>query len=284
MNTERIAILVDSGTDVPQEYVDQYGIYVIPLSINYSYGSFKDRVDITPEYVYDNFEREVPKTSLPSGEDIEAVLDRIVADGYKKVVMVSISSGLSGTYHMFKIMAEEYKKLECIILDTKLIGIGAGMIAIYTAQLIQKGVPFQELEEVLISTTKKTHLYFCLSTLDYLKKGGRIGLVSATMGTLLGILPVISCNKEGVYYTVKKARGRKHVLSAALDILVNDAKKYRNYNLAVVHGGAEHEALEMVNKLKKLLPDFVNVFQGQISPALVVHTGPGLIGIGIQGI
>lgn len=284
MNTERIAILVDSGNDVPQEYVDQYGIYVIPLSINYSYGTFKDRVNITPQYVYDNFEREVPKTSLPSGEDIEAVLDQIVADGYEKVVMVAISSGLSGTYHMFKLMAEEYKQLECIVVDTKHIGIGAGMIAIYAAQLIQKGVPFRELEEMLIGITKKTHLYFCLSTLDYLKKGGRIGLVSATMGTILGILPVISCNKEGVYYTVKKARGRKNVLSAAFDILVNDAKKYKNYNIAVMHGGAEHEALELVNKLKRQLPDFVHVFQGQISPALVVHTGPGLIGIGVQGI
>lgn len=284
MNQEKIAILVDSCNDVPQEYVDQYGMYVIPLSINYSFGSFKDRVDINPQYVYDNFEKEIPKTSLPSGEDFEVVLQQIVADGYEKVVILAISSGLSGTYHMMKIMAEDFKQLECIVFDTKQIGIGAGMISIYAAQLIQRGITFQELEQALHGITKNTHLYFCLSTLEYLKKGGRIGLVSATMGTILGILPVIACNKEGVYHTVKKARGRKNVLNAAIDLVINDAKKYKNYNIAVVHGGAEHEALEIVNKLKKQLPDFVHIFQGQISPALVVHTGPGLIGIGIQGV
>lgn len=284
MTTEKIALLVDSCNDVPQEYIDKYGIYVVPLIINYSYGSFKDRVDITPQYVYDNFEKEIPKTSLPSGEDVIEVFDKIVKDGYKKLVIISISSALSGTYNVLKLIAERYKELSYKIIDTKLIGMGAGIVSIYAAQLIQNGVSFEDIEERILESLDKTHLYFCISTLEYLKKGGRIGLVSAAMGSILKILPIISCNDDGVYYTVKKVRGRKNLLNTAIDILVNDAKDYKNYNIAVVHGDAEKEASEIVEKLKSLLPDFVNIFQGQISPVLVVHTGPGLIGIVVQGI
>ena len=102
------------------------------------------------------------------------------------------------------------------------------------------------------------------------------------MGSLLGVLPVISCNDEGVYYTVKKARGRKNCLKAAMDQLVKDAAQWPSYCLAVVHGGAAEEAAEVLAQLKARLPHVRHIYTGQISPALVVHTGPGLIGICAQ--
>ena len=82
MNTEKIAILVDSGTDVPQEYIQRYHMYVAPLKIIFSDREYTDGVDVTPELLYERFEQEIPKTSLPTGEDIAALFDQIQADGY----------------------------------------------------------------------------------------------------------------------------------------------------------------------------------------------------------
>lgn len=278
----KIALLTDSCSDVPKSYVEKYGMFVVPLMIHYSYGHFRDGIDITAQEVYDRFEQEIPKTSLPSGEMIAQALQRICDQGFDQVVIVTISSGLSGTYNIMTVMAKEFPQLDCRIIDTKSIGTAAGLTAIRAGQLIEKGLPLDEIASVLLKAVENTRVYFCVSTLEYLKKGGRIGLVSATMGSLLGILPVISCNEEGVYYTVKKARGRKAVLDSAIALANDFLSKSEKYIIAVVHGGAKLEAALVGEKIKALLPNYTDYITGQISPALVVHTGPGLIGLCIQ--
>lgn len=282
MEREKIAILVDSCTDVPAEERARLGIYVAPMTIHYKEGSYTDGVDITPGEVYDRFPAEIPSTSLPSSYAVLGVLRQIQQDGYEKVLLISISSGLSGTNNVFHLAVQNVPELECRIFDTRRIGIGAGLLVLAAARLIESGVPFEDLVPRLEQCRGRGQMYFCLSTLDYLRKGGRIGLVSGAMGSLLGVLPVISCNDEGVYYTVKKARGRKNCLKAAMDQLVKDAAQWPSYCLAVVHGGAAEEAAEVLAQLKARLPHVRHIYTGQISPALVVHTGPGLIGICAQ--
>lgn len=278
----KIALLVDSCTDVPATYIKKFGMFVVPLMIHYTYGHFRDGIDITAQEVYDRFEQEIPKTSLPSGEIIAQTLQNICDMGYDQVVIVTISSGLSGTHNMLTVMAKEFPQLDCRIIDTKNIGIASGLTAIRAGRLIEEGLSLDEIESALLKAVANTRIYFCVSTLEYLKKGGRIGLVSATMGSLLGILPVISCNEEGVYYTAKKARGRKAVLDSAIALTYDFLSKSEKYIIAVVHGGAEQEAEQVGEKVKALLPNYTDYITGQISPALVVHTGPGLIGICIQ--
>lgn len=278
----KIALLTDSCSDVPKDYVEKYGMFVVPLTIHYSYGHFRDGVDITAQEVYDRFEQEVPKTSLPSGETIAQTLQSICDKGYDQVVIVTISSGLSGTHNMLAVMAKEFPQLDCRIIDTKNIGIASGLTAIRAGRLIEERLTLDEIETTLLKAVENTRIYFCVATLEYLKKGGRIGLVSATMGSLLGILPVISCNEEGVYYTAKKARGRKAVLDSAISLTYDFLSQSEKYIIAVVHGGAEQEAEQVGEKVKALLPNYTDYITGQISPALVVHTGPGLIGLCIQ--
>lgn len=278
----KIALLTDSCSDVPKSYIEKYGMFVVPMMIHYSYGHFRDGVDITPQEVYDRFDQEVPKTSFPSGETVAQTLQSICDQGYDQVVIVTISSGLSGTHNMFSVMVKDFPQLDCRIIDSKNIGIASGLTAIRAGQLIEEGLSLDEIESALLQAVKDTRIYFCVSTLEYLKKGGRIGLVSATMGTLLGILPVISCNEEGIYYTVKKARGRKAVLDSAISLTYDFLSQSKKYIIAVVHGGAEEEASQVGEKVKALLPNYTDYVLGQISPALVVHTGPGLIGLCIQ--
>lgn len=278
----KIAILTDSGTDVPKEYIDKYGIYVLPLGINYEAVSYKDRVDITPEQVIDRLEIEVPKTSLPNISETLATLRSIRDAGISEIIAITISSGLSGTFNMIRTMSHELDGLDVRLIDTKNIGIGAGMTVIRAAELTDTDLSLDEIEKKLLKSLPTTKVFFCVDTLKYLQKGGRIGLVTAAVGTLLGIRPVISCNDDGVYYTVKKARGAKQALQTAVEQVVEMTKGAKRFNLLVAHGGAESIARQLGETLCERLPNFEKFVFAPVSPALVVHTGPGLVGVGVQ--
>jgi DegV family protein with EDD domain len=282
MAAEKIAILVDSGSDVPKEYRDRYHMYVAPLTIIYKDREFHDGVDIQPEDVFERFSTEIPSTSLPSPATVAELFARIKADGYDKVIAIAISSGLSGTYEMLRSFGPTPEGLETCYVDTKNIGIGSGFAAIRAGELIEQGLPFADVCSEVGKVAQQTKLFFCVSTLEYLVKGGRIGLVAGMVGTLLDLKPVISCNEAGIYYTVAKARGRKKSLSLALQKAVEFAAGAVEYNLTVMHGAAKAEADALLASLKAQLPNYRIVIEGQITPALVVHTGPGLIGIGVQ--
>jgi len=282
MNSNKIAVLIDSCTDVPAALVKEYGMYLIPLKIIYNDREYFDGVDITPEEVYERFSIEIPKTSLPGGEIIQNVFNQIKADGYTKVIVVTISSGLSGTNNLITLISKQIEGLEIFILDTKDIAIGAGFHAIQAVDLINQGLSFEEITAKLVADLKKTRLYFVVSTLEYLQKGGRIGLISSMLGTALNLKPIISCNDEGIYYTVNKVRGRNQSLSKCLDLAVTFAEGHSSYNIAVSNGFAPEEAADIKTRILAQLPNCKLFVEGQISPALGVHTGPGTIGIAVQ--
>ena len=100
------------------------------------------------------------------------------------------------------------------------------------------------------------------------------------IGSVLQIKPIISCDKEGIYYTVEKVRGRKQSINKLIEIVQDKIKDKKNYYLAICHGYAQEEA----NKVREIMQPYIDkatiYMEGQISPALGVHTGPGLIGIG----
>jgi DegV family protein with EDD domain len=284
MNEQKTAILVDSGSDVPKPFRDRYGMYVVPLTIIYKDAEYHDGVDIQPEDVFARFATEIPSTSLPSPATIAAAFKQIKADGYEKVIVVTISSGLSGTFEAIRSFGPTPEGLEACYIDTKNIGIGSGFTAIRAGELIEKGLPFVEVCRGAEKAARNTTLFFCVSTLEYLVKGGRIGLVAGMVGTILDLKPVISCNADGIYYTVARARGRKKSLDIALEKAVEVAKGATEYNIAVVHGNVQEEAEALLAALKQRLPNFGYEIDGPLTPALVVHTGPGLIGIGVQRI
>ena len=275
-----IAILIDSGTDVPQEYVEKYGMYLLPLTITYEQGTYRDRVDIEPQQVIDRLKQEIPKTSLPGMGDTADLFQSMQDQGIRQVICITISSGLSGTNHMLQVVAADFPQMDIRVVDTKNIGIGAGITAIRAGELIQAGKNMDEVMAELNRLIPQTKVFFCVETLDYLQKGGRIGLVTAKVGTLLGIRPIISCNDEGIYYTVQKARGAKAAFDGVLSQVLKFAEGHRKLRLLVAHAGAEEKAEAMAAELRKHL-DAEMIF-APVSPALVVHTGPGLLGVGLQ--
>ena len=282
MNNEKIAIVVDSCVDVPPNLVEKYKMYVIPLRIIYKDREYIDGIDITAEEVYSRLETEIPSTSLPSASDIDDVFSKIKSDGYEKVLVFCLSSGLSGTYNAIRMQADEFKGLEIVVIDTKNIAIAAGLNAINAAQNIEHGMDWGTLVKSSSDNLSNSKVFFCVSTLEYLQKGGRIGLVSSLIGSSISLKPIISCNEDGIYYTVAKVIGRKRSIKRMIELALDFAKGSDKYNVSIVHGGAEDEANNIKEMIMPLLPN-CNIFtDGQVSPVLGVHTGPGTVGIAIQ--
>lgn len=279
MNPQKICIVVDSGCDVPQALREQYDIRVLPLKILYPEGEYQDQVTITAQQVYDRFPEEIPKTSLPDGSTIEAVLEQAKADGYEKVLVVCISSGLSGTYNMVRIVCQEQENLDTFVLDTKNISFGSGVFAVMAAQWVEEGATWELLKEMLPKRVPDSKVFFCVDTLEYLHKGGRLGLVAAILGSALHLKPIISCNSEGVYYIAGKAVGRKKSIARMLEMAAAKANAGKDAAVSMLNGDAAKEAELLKPKLLGAVHCDALLAEGQISPALVVHTGPGLLGI-----
>ena len=279
-NIEKIALVTDSSSDLQKEIIEKYNIQTIPLKIIYSDREYNDGVDISPEEVYERFDQEIPKTSMPSQTDIMKVFDRLREEGYKKILSIHLSCNLSGTVDVVKMISKQYDDLEIEVIDSKSVSIGVGMLVHEAARLISQSIPMAEIKDALNKAKDKINVFYCVGVLDYLRKGGRIGLVAATLGTIMDLKPIISVNKDGRYYTCAKVRGRKKSLEKLVEIAM-DLMKDKKVNVSVYHGAAKEEALK-IKEYFASLPNVQEIFFGQISPAMVVHTGPGLVGLAIH--
>ncbi len=278
---QKIAILTDSGSDVPAEIVKEMGIFVLPLQVNYKNRSYSDGVDIDAQTVYENLTKEVPTTSLPTGQIVADTLKKIEQSGYTHILAVVLSSGLSGTHNMIQLMAD-HSKLPMKVIDTKNIGIGSGLSVIKAAQWAKDGFLFNDLIDKVQQVILQTKVYFVLNTLEYLQKGGRIGKVSAFVGQTLDLKPVITCNDEGIYTTIAKVRGRKGSLTRIKEIACAYAQDGKRVNIAFAHGNALEEITRIKEDVLSRVQNVKDIYVGPVSPALGVHTGPGLIGIAVQ--
>lgn len=276
---EKIALLTDSACDIDTDTINKYNINILPFRIIYKEREFVDKIEITPAQIYDNMDKEIPKSSLPSLNDIEQAYKKLENENYTHVIAVVISSGLSGTYNSLKIVSESHKNLETYIYDSKSTSIGEGIILKECGKLINEGKSFQEIVDSIPEIKRKMHFFFVFGTLEYARKGGRIGKIPGTIGELLDIKPIVGFDEEyGVCFNYDKVRGRKHSLNRIVEIGMQFLSQ-KKCDVYIVHGNAEEEAQKVYKMLSKL-PNVENIYLiGQISAIVGVYSGPGTVGI-----
>ncbi|GAB6179192.1 DegV family protein [Desulfotomaculum defluvii] len=279
---EKVAIVTDSTCDLDKEAVDKYNIYVLPLKVIYSeQEEYIDRVNIEPQEIYDRMPGEIPSTSLPSPASIVNLFKKLEAEGFTHIISIHISSGLSGTYNAVRTIARDFKNIIIEVIDSKALSLGLGIPVIEAAKTYKKTLSFEAALNKAKDTINNTKIFFVVATLDYLKKGGRIGYVAGTIGEIMQIKPIISINEEGKYYTFDKIRGRKKSLQRLFEIANEDIKENKRNTIAVMHGGAPEETKDLLLRFKDL-KQITKYYTGQVGPVIGVHTGPGLIGVCIS--
>ena len=280
INGENVALVTDTSCDLDDALLAKYDIRTICLRLTTSQGEYRDRLEISQDELYKILETEVPKTSLPLPEDVSELYRSLKAEGCDRILHVSISSGLSGTYNMVRMIAEDFAPMPIHVVDSKTLSCGLGLLVLTAAEALQTGATVEEVIS-LIERTRATQLgTFVIRTLEFLRKGGRIGLVEGVVGSLLQIKPVIFVNDDGVYQTLVKGRGFSKALSAMTEEFFQryTGKKVR---LAIVHGNAYEEALKLRDAfVERLQP--ISSMVSPVSPCLAIHTGPGLLGAIVQ--
>ena len=285
MSPQKIALLTDSCADISPELARQHHIYVVPLRILCKDGEYQDGVDIRNTDIYERLRSgELPKTSLPSTEEIGKLVRQIVEDGHDGIIAVMMSSGLSGTYNLARLVAEECE--DHILMrayDSASASLGLGMTLLQLAEDIESGMSWEELTERRVPRLMSgSFAFFSVDTLEYLLKGGRIGKVTATAGALLQIKPVLSFAEDGQLKSVAKARGRNQVIDKLVELAVKACGDHKRYNLAVANGGAPEEMARVREKLTAALPDYDHIWEGEIDGTLSVYIGDGILGAAVQ--
>ena len=283
-NPEKIALLTDSTADLPAPMREGKPIYVVPLKIRGEDGEYSDGVDITAEGVYERLHRgELPRTSLPEGGVVSDTLDQIRADGYERVIAVMLSSGLSGTYNMVRLQAGQRDDLEIAVFDSRSGSLGIGIMVLQLWEEIVAGASWETLvRERAPHLVANTFPFFSVDTLEYLRRGGRIGRITALAGTMLSIKPIITFSDDGQLQSIAKVRGRRQVQDKTLELLRARFQSGRRYNLAVANGGAPEEMAEFAARLKAEFPNYEHFWEGVMDATLSVYIGDGVIGGGIQ--
>lgn len=277
MLEKKTAIITDSACDLPDDVLAEYDIHFVPLRLVYREGEIRDRVEISPAEVYAILEKEVPKSSLPLPEDITSLYDRLADEGYTDAVHITISSGLSGTYNLVRMIASEYTRMSVRVVDSKSLSMEEGLITLNCARKLQETGDPDAAAAFAEGLRTESMGMFVIRTLEYLRKGGRIGLVEGVVGTMLQLKPVIFVNADGVYETLAKARGYVRALEEMIREITTRFQKVR-VQVAVVHGAAPEEGRRLLERLKGML-NIEESFLVPVSPVLGVHTGPGLLGV-----
>ena len=280
---EKIALITDSASDISVELLEKNKIKLLPFKVIYSDREYEDRIDITPQMMYERLKTEIPTTSLPSIEKMTNIFKEAIDEGCTHAIIITISAAFSGTYNAVRLVCEDFPELETFVFDSKTLTMAEGAMVLEAAKLISEGKSFKEITEILPVYREKIDLFFTIDTLEYLQKGGRIGKVAGTIGELLNLKPIITVADDGTYRTAAKARGSKQSVSKLIEIFKGYLEKGK-YKAWILDG----YGMDKVQSLYEEIKDLPNVVEckiaGTIGPALGVNTGPGLVGLAIERI
>ena len=278
---EKIAILVDSGSDLSLDYIREEGFYYLPLYVNLDGKFLKDRLEISPEdfYAWIKTYNKLPKTSMPSPGDINQLLEKIKEDGYEKVICINIGNKFSGTYNACKLA--EVPGLEVYAFNTGNLTLAQGYYATYAKKLIDEGKSFDEITKKLEEKIYDSKVFFTIDTFKYIVEGGRVPKTFGKIGDALSVKPIIKTDPpEGGFAIEKIVRGEKKTLSQLEKIIRKNLEGVKDYYFFISEGDYPDGHEKMKERLKDIIENAKVYKEGQISPTLGANTGPGLIGIG----
>lgn len=275
-----VKIIVDSASDMRVADAEEKGLLFAPLKTVLAGVEYRDGIDITPDTFYDKLQanKELARTSQVNVGEFAALFEEAVKAG-DEVVVITLSSGLSGTYQSAMIAAAEYPD-KVFLVDSLSATAGEQVLIAHAVALRDSGKSAAEICAELKELSKKARLFVRVQTLEYLKRGGRISKTTAFVGGMLHFMPVLTLNGEGKLETVGKARGIKMSHK-----MMNDAIKAAggidfSYPVAITYAGdlADGTVGAYLKDSEEIYGENADkVTVGQLGCVIGTHTGPGAI-------
>ena len=273
-------IITDSGCDLPQSLLDTLGVKSVPLYVNFRGAEQPDSVDEGIKELYDGLRGgEKATTSAVNPDRWAAMIEPSLAEG-KDAVVIVFSSGLSTTYQSAVIagqeLTEKYPDRKVYVVDSLCASLGQGLLVWYACRKRDEGMSAPELAKWLEENRRNLCHWFTVDDLMYLKRGGRVSAVTAVVGTMLSIKPVLHVDDEGHLINVSKARGRKASILALASKLKELGDGFDNSTVFISHGDCQEDAQYLAEKLKAEY-GVKEVVIGYVGAVIGSHAGPGTL-------
>ena len=275
----KIAVITYSSCNLSLDYIKkQKNLKMAPLMISFNGDFHRDLVEVDYKTVYSKLDSTKVTSSIPSREDFENAVDELKKDGYTDIIVITISSGLSGTFNSFNTAAQDMEDINIHMYDSKTLSMALGYIVRKAIASIEEGKSVARIIADLNQLRYEDSIaLFTVETLKYLRQGGRIGKVEGTIGDFLSVKPVILVNDEGVYVTKSKGVGIKRTLMSMRKELKN---KFNDDLIDVtIHYGNNIEKAENLKLKIEQSFNTKNVEMVQLTPVLGIHTGPEMFAI-----
>ena len=277
-----VALVADSGCDLPDEVIRAHGIQLVPLNLIFGDHVLRDGVDIsTEQFTQRLVEGAHPTTSQPTpGAFAEAFTE--AAELGEEVVAVLLSSALSGTYASGQAAAKHFERGPLHLFDSRAVTLAQGRLLLKSAELAVIGTPPAEILRELDRIRNQSGLFFTVDSFERLLASGRVGRGRAWIGTLLDIKPILELDGAGKIVPLARVRSRKNVLPKVLESLAERVPAgARKLRFGVVHVAAPEVAAEVAAALRQRYPQ-AEILTAPVSPVLATHTGPGAWGLAYQ--
>jgi DegV family protein with EDD domain len=272
----RIAVVTDSTAYLPAEVVAERGVTVVPLTVVIADVPGREGIDVTPSDVARALaaRRVGVTTSRPSPAEFVEVYRNLLADGATGVVSVHLSARLSGTYDAAQLAAEEFRDRVAVV-DSRSTGMGLGFPTLAAAAAAAEGVELSGVRDAAVTAINATTTLFYVDTLEFLRRGGRIGAASALLGTALSVKPILRVVDGGVVAR-DKVRTTARALARLLDLAVEAAGE-SDVDIAVHHLDVPQRAADLVGALtERLGARLRTTYTSEVGAAVAAHVGPGL--------
>jgi DegV family protein with EDD domain len=272
-----IAIVTDSTADLPSQLTRTRSITVVPLTLNFEGRSLLDGVDIRPSEFYRKLPNATthPTTSQPSAGRFAEAYAELLTD-HSDVISIHISEKLSGTYASAVQGGEMTDSKRVHVIDSQLVSMSLGLLTLAASEMVSRGDGVSSIVERLSAMREQVQTYFSVATLEFLRRGGRIGRASAMLGSVLQVKPVL-CIRDGLVTPLERVRTFDRALNRVVE-LTREVDRGKGLCVIVGHADAEADAERVARELE---PNCETLMIQPLGPVVGAHAGPGVVGVGV---
>ena len=275
-----VKVVTDSVADLPPHLAKELGITVVPLHVRFGEEVFRDGIDLTTDQFYERLvhSKVLPVTSVPSPADFASAYDRL-AEETDEILVISLTSRLSGTHEVaLQSVNLMNRKCRVEVVDSRWAVMAQGFIVVAAARAALDGANMAKLLELTHRNINRVDMRAAFDTMEYLKRGGRIGKAQAFLGSMLKINPIITL-RNGIVEPAGRTRSRARAINHLYDFVMSYAHVDE---IAIENAACPDDAALLVERLSSKFPG-VSIHQSRTTPVIGTHTGPGLLLVAVIG-
>ncbi len=274
-----ISVVTDSTAYLPEGLADELGISVVPLYVIMGGDSGEEGIDVTSDQLAEALSdsHQQVSTSRPTPSSFAATYRQCLDAGAAGVVSIHLSRELSGTWDAARLAAEDVGPDVVKVIDSRSTGMGLGFAVLAAAERARAGATLDEVFQTGVDTAAQTHTLFYVDTLEFLRRGGRIGAAAALLGTALAVKPLLHVI-DGKIVALERVRTASKAIARLADVAVERAGKGL-VDVAVQHLAAAERAERVAAALRDRIPRLRRMYINQVGAVVGAHVGPGLIGV-----